>query len=263
MFLDRDDVRLFYDIQGEGDPTLLFIHGWGMSHEVWREQVSEFSRDHRVVSVDLRGFGQSDKPQVNYSFDLFTDDLGFVIRELGLKKPILVGWSMGASIALVYAAAHPERVSKLVLVDGTPLVLAREDFPHGLPEPQLQQLLGAMQADYAAGMRFFVDLFFPEPNTSQLKDWVHGITQQTTPAVAVSCMANVAGTDLRPLLKKITVPTLLLHGELDQASSPAVNSYMHAQISNSETHMFPGKGHAPFLTDAQAFNKRLRTFVSR
>lgn len=261
MFLNRDGVRLFYDIQGEGEPTLLFIHGWAMSHEVWQEQTAEFSRDHRVVSIDLRGFGQSDQPEVDYSFDLFADDLDFMIQELGLKKPILVGWSMGASIALVYAVAHPERVSKLVLVDGTPLVLAAEDFPYGLPEQQLQQLLGAMQADYAAGMRFFVDLFFPEPNTDQLKEWVHGISQQTIPAVAISCMANVAGTDLRPLLKQVTVPTLVLHGALDQASSPPINVYMHAQIPNSEIHEFPGKGHAPFLTDAEAFNKRLRAFV--
>ncbi len=263
MFLNRDGVQLFYDAQGEGEPTLLFVHGWAMSHEVWREQVAAFSPNHRVVCIDLRGFGQSGKPEGEYTFELFADDLDFVIRELGMEKPILVGWSMGVSIALVYVAAHPDRLSKLVLVDGTPVLIAREDFPDGAPEEAIQGLLGAIQADFAGGMRAFVDLVFPEPDTDQLKNWVHSITQQTTPAIAVNSMNNSTGPDLRPLLKQITVPTLILYGELDQACSPAVNRYMHAQIANSEIHEFPGKGHAPFLTDAEAFNQRLGIFVSQ
>lgn len=262
MYLERDGVRLFYDVQGEGEPTILLVHGWGFSHEIWREQVEEFSKDHRVVTPDLRGYGRSDKPETEYTFELFADDLDYLIRSLDLEKPILVGWSMGASIALEYAATHPEQVSKLVLVDGTPVLVASEDFPYAGPPEALVGLSTAMEQDYSAGMRAFAELIFPEPGTDQLKEWAYGLTQQTTPSIALNTIANSAAADLRPLLDRIKAPTLILHGELDQACTPAANQYMHSQIPDSRIHEFAGKGHAPFLTDTEAFNKQLRGFVS-
>ena len=262
MYVERDGVKLFYDVQGDGDPTLLFVHGWMMSHEVWREQVPVFSQDHKVVSIGLRGFGQSDKPDGEYTLELFADDIDFMVGELGLNKPVFIGWSMGASIGLLYATAHSERLSKLVLVDGTPLLIASEDFNHAIPPEAGEQLVGALQADFTGGARAFVDLMFPEPGIDELKNWVHGITQQTKQAIALNTIANVGGRDLRVLLKQISLPTLILYGEQDQVCLPGASRYMHEQIQNSDIYEFPGKGHVPFLTDSEEFNKRLRAFLS-
>lgn len=263
MFLNRDGVQLFYDVHGTGEPTLLFVHGWMMNHEVWREQVAAFGKTNRVVTVGLRGFGQSDKPAGEYTLDLFADDLDFVVRELKLDKPVVVGWSMGVSIALVYAAKHPERVSKLALVDGTPMLVAAGDWVHAIPPEAANGLLGAMQADFAAGTRGFVELMFPEAGADELKNWIHGITQQTTAAVALNSIGNAAGRDLRPEVKRVAHPTLIMCGDQDHVCLPEASRYMHSQIAGSELHEFAGKGHAPFLTDAEAFNVRLQSFVAK
>jgi pimeloyl-[acyl-carrier protein] methyl ester esterase len=262
MFRNRDGVQLFYEAQGAGEPTLLFVHGWMMSHEVWREQAA-FSKTNRVVTVGLRGFGKSDRPQGDYTLDVFADDLDFIIQELKLDKPVLIGWSMGASIALVYAAAHPERISKLVLVDGTPMLVAGRGFVEAIPPEAAQQLLGAMQGDFAGAARAFVEMMFPEPGADELKNWILGIAQQTTAAIALNSVGEAAGRDLRPLLSQIKNPTLIVFGEKDTVCLPGASRYMQSQIAGSELHEFPGKGHGPFLTDAQAFNERLRSFIAQ
>ena len=263
MFLERDGVQLYYDVQGEGEPALLFVHGWMMSSELWREQVAAFGKTHKVVRFDLRGFGQSSKPAGEYTLETFADDLDFVIGKLRLKKPVLIGWSMGVSIAAIYATAHPEKLSRLALVDGTPMLVAGGDWTHGIPSEAANQLLGVMQGDYAAGARAFVDLMFPEPGTDDLKNWAHGITQQTTAAVALNSIGHAGGRDLRPLFSQIKLPTLVLYGDRDQVCLPGASRYLHAQIAGSEIHEFLGAGHAPFLTDTMEFNRRLQAFVAR
>lgn len=185
-----------------------------------------------------------------------------MIGELGLKKPVYIGWSMGASIGLLYATVHPEKLSKLVLVDGTPLLIASEDFNHAIPPEVGEQLVGALQNDFPGGARAFVDLMFPEPDIDELKNWVHGITQQTTQAIALNAIANAGGRDLCALLKQISLPTLILYGDQDQVCLPGASKYMHEQIQNSVITDFPGKGHVPFLTDPEEFNKRLQAFLS-
>lgn len=262
MFLTRNGTKLCYHMRGTGEPTLLFVHGWLGSLEVWEEQVAAFSESHRVVSVDLRGFGQSDKPDGDYPLDLFADDLDFIIQELALDKPVFIGWSMAASIGLVYATAHPDKISKLVLVGGTPLLIASEDFPHAIPGEAAEQLLGALQVDFMAGTRGFIEMLLPEPDTGALKEQLHTIALQTTPAVALNSIGLAAGQDLRPLLSQVKIPTLILTGGQDQVCLPGASQYMHEHISNSEFYSFAGKGHCPFLTDAAAFNERLRDFVA-
>lgn len=190
------------------------------------------------------------------------NDLDAVHREVGPDRPVCLGWSMGASIALAYSARHADQVSKLVLVDATPLLVATEDFPHAVPESVAQQLMESIQTDFEAGAREFVELLFPESGTGELEDWFHGITQRTTPDIALESVGNVGSDDFRPMLDRITVPTLILYGSQDQVCLPAASKYMHDRIDDSAIHEFPGKGHAPFVTDVESFNRRLQRFVS-
>ena len=261
MFLEKDGKKLFYEVQGQGEPTLLFVHGWLASGEIWRAQVAEFSRRQRVVTFDLSGFGRSSKREGDYPFELFADDVDLVIDELRLDKPILIGWSMGASIGLVYAARQPEKLAKLVLVDGTPSLLQQPDFPQALPGEAAQDLGELMANDFPSGARAFVELMFPEPDSEALKEWVYSLTQQTTVNIALNSISLAGDRDLRPLLGQINLPTLVLHGEQDQICLLGAGRFMQENIPNAQIYIFPGKGHAPFLTDTAAFNERLAAFV--
>ena len=115
MFLEKAGKKLYYEVQGKGEPTLLFVHGWMASSAVWREQVPYFAEKNRVVTFDLTGYGQSGKPDgLAYTPDVWLDDLDAVIEHLNLDKPILVGWSMGGAIGMAYSVSRPEALSKLV-----------------------------------------------------------------------------------------------------------------------------------------------------
>src|SRR6185369_4748451 len=125
--------RLWYEDQGEG-PAIVLIHGWCMSSAVWRFQLEQLSGSFRVIAPDLAGHSRSEKSADGYSFERFAADIAALFRHLGLEQAILVGWSMGAQVALLARPLVRERLAGLVLVSGTPRFTATDDFPHALAE---------------------------------------------------------------------------------------------------------------------------------
>lgn len=145
--LVRDGVRLWYSEAGTGEPPLVFAHGWCCDHTYFEPQFEHFKAGHRVVAVDLRGHGQSDKPQQDYTISGFADDLVWIARQLDLREVVLVGHSLGGIVALQAAADHPELVAAVVLLDPSPVVR-----PPGLDElarPFIEALHGPYYADAA------------------------------------------------------------------------------------------------------------------
>jgi pimeloyl-ACP methyl ester carboxylesterase len=118
----RDGVKLFYEEAGVGEPPLLLVHGWACDHTYFATQFDHFSTDHRVVAVDLRGHGQSDKPEQDYTPGVFADDLAWLWGELGLTKSVVIGHSMGGVIAMELAARYPEMLAAVVLLEA-PIVV--------------------------------------------------------------------------------------------------------------------------------------------
>src|SRR4030095_4948302 len=126
--ITRDGIKLAYEERGSGSPAFVFVHGWTCDRSFFAPQAEHFARRHRVVSVDLRGHGESDKPQGPYPIAAYADDIAYVIEQLGLGKAVAVGHSMGGITVLQLAATHPDRVAAIVMVDPAPFV-----FPHALP----------------------------------------------------------------------------------------------------------------------------------
>jgi pimeloyl-ACP methyl ester carboxylesterase len=120
--LNRDGVALHYEEAGSGEPPVVFVHGWCCDHTYFAPQFERFARDHRVVAVDLRGHGASDKPEQPYTVEGFADDVNWMCGELGLARPILVGHSMGGATVLQLAASFPDTPSAVVMVDPAPLI---------------------------------------------------------------------------------------------------------------------------------------------
>ena len=264
MVLDKNGVKLAYYVYGEGQPTLIFLVAWIWTAEFWQPQVNYFSQNFKMVTIDMRGTGESDKPAGDYTLDLYADDLDSIIEELKEKNVVLIGESIGASIAIKYVTKYPGKVSKLVLVGGSPHPLATDDFPYGMPENSLAPLLTITKETYSNVARAFIELIFSESGTEYLKEWGLKMGVKTPMEISVNSFMNFVKEDLRPLLRKIDMPTLILHGEKDiiftRVSEGA--KYIHENISGSKNYIFEGKGHFPSITAADKFNRTLKEFVT-
>ena len=104
--LDRDGTKLAYQESGAGDPPFVLVHGWTCDHTSFAPQVQHFGHDHRVLAVDLRGHGQSDAPEQDYTIPGFADDVAWLGHEVGIDRAIFVGHSMGGTVVLDLAACH-------------------------------------------------------------------------------------------------------------------------------------------------------------
>jgi len=158
--LSRDGVKLAYDENGRGDPPILLVHCWTCDHTFFAPQIAHFSQTHRVVAVDLRGHGASDKPRQEYTVAGFADDLAWLCGQLELRKPVVIGHSMGGNVALELAARHPDLPAAIVMLDSAIVP------PEGLIEAVRALAESLKGPDYREAQRkFMADLtFLPTDN---------------------------------------------------------------------------------------------------
>ena len=162
--VSRDDVRLSYLDSGSGEPPLLFIHGWCCNATFWRYQLPAFEAGHRVVALDLRGHGESDKPDQDYGIQSFVDDVLWFMDQARLEQPVLVGHSMGGIIALNLLRRKPNAARAAVLVDSPVLPL-----PENLRSVMDSVLAGFKSPAYADTAKSFIATFmFREDSDPEL-----------------------------------------------------------------------------------------------
>lgn len=113
-----DGHKVYYTDQGQGGPALVLIHGWLCNQKFWREQVPALAKGHRVIALDMIGFGQSDAPRVSYTQELLARSVLAVMDQAGVKSAVLMGHSMGAAVARRVALRHPDRVRGIISMDG-------------------------------------------------------------------------------------------------------------------------------------------------
>jgi pimeloyl-ACP methyl ester esterase len=261
LLTTADNVLLHYQEAGSG-PPLVFLHGWLMSGRVWHYQ-QELADRFRVITLDLRGHGQSG-PGTGYGFAELVGDLEALCGELQLDRVTLVGWSLGAQLALAAAERLAGRLAALVLVGGTPRFCTASDYPHGLPPVEAKGMGLRLRRNMAqtAGA-FFKGMFAAgELTIGQYQELARTVVGRLPDlAVALAALESLATVDLRPALARITVPTQLLHGTADSICLPGASRFMADQLPAARLQLLDGVGHAPFLTRPQQFNALVREFL--
>lgn len=199
----RDGTKLAYEERGRGEPAFVFVHGWTCDRSFFAPQAEHFARRHRVVSVDLRGHGESDKPEETYAIATFADDIAYLIERLGLGRAVVVGHSMGGVTVLQLAAAHPERVAAIVMVDPAPFELPSE------VRPDVEALVAAIGAGQQEPRRgFIVDRFFLPASDPALVERVLDVMMAAPPHVAASALRAAFEFDAPAAAARCKVPAL-------------------------------------------------------
>ena len=259
------------DTGGSGRPVVL-IHGWPLSGRSWEDQVPALTAaGFRVVRYDRRGFGQSDKPRGGYDYDQLADDLHGVLTELGLREVTLVGFSMGGGEVARYVTRHGEDLLHSVVFAGAvPPYLARTaDNPDG---PLTRELADGMAQGLQNDREGFFDRFTTtlfsvgdelKVSRSQRQAAI-AMCHEADQRAALRCMESFGTTDFRADLPRITVPTLVVHGDGD-AVVPFEGSgrLTHAAIPQSELVVVAGAPHGFTVSHAAEFNRALVSFLAR
>lgn len=267
-----DRVRLHVeDSGGDGRPVVL-IHGWPLSAEAWKPQVPALVQaGYRVVAYDRRGFGRSGKPKGGFDYDTLSADLAGVLDDLDLRDVTLVGFSMGGGEVARYVANHGEdRLHSVVFAAAIPpYLLKTDDNPDGpLTKDKAKQKEEGFRADRAAYFDKFTRDFFTANGTLKVSEAQRqeaiALCQQSDQAAALGCMQAFGTTDFRDDLKKITVPTLVLHGDTDGiVPFEGSGRRTHAAIAGSELVVLEGAPHGCNVSHADAFNAALIGFLAK
>ena len=257
------------DTGGKGRPVVL-IHGWPLSALAWEPQVAVLqAAGYRVVAYDRRGFGRSDKPESSYSYDVLADDLEGVMEQCGLQDVTLVGFSMGGGEVARYITRHGEsRLHSVVFAAAVPPCLMKSaNNPDGPLTPEAaQEKRHALEQDRPAFFEEFTQNFFSTNGVLQVTESQRSaavaVCDQSAQHAALACMDAFSMTDFREDLKKVTVPTLVIHGDAD-AIVPITGSGQrtHRAIPHSQMVTVNGAPHGFNLSHAQAFNDALLAFL--
>jgi len=264
MFISRDGVRLFYREEGAGEPPIVFVHGGAVDHSTWDEHLAHFAPHHRVVAMDLRGHGQSDRNGPLTS-DTFRDDLAALIDQLRLAPAVVVGASRGGGIATRVAVDYPGRVKALVLIDYGAAGRNSAETPWARTPEQTQALLATFAEDWQrVGARRLVDSWFPDPGVPEaLKQRLTALCRQTPGETVLDIRRrDVEETDREGYLRRIDVPTLVLHGTGGRHLGREQGAYIHSLVPHSRLYFFEGRGHGCFMSAPEEFWQVVEDFLS-
>lgn len=247
-----------------GQP-ILFIHGFSQCGLCWSRQFnSDLVDDHRLVAMDMRGHGLSDKPRDAYSdSQLWADDIHAVVQSLGLEQPILTGWSYGPLVVLDYVRHYGEAaIGGIHFVDGISKLGSEAAFSVITPEflACVPGLLSTDTEESTRALEGLLDLAFSSNLTPQERYLMLGWSVSVPPYVRQGLFARaIDNDDLLPTIRK---PVLITHSSAETIVKPAAVDEHLAAMPHAQVHWTRQAGHAPFFDEADAFNRRLRQFAT-
>ena len=268
----NDGVRLHYVERGSGAP-LVMIPGWSQTAAQFEAQVEGLSASRRVIAFDMRGHGDSDKPEHGYKIQRLAMDLRNAIETLGLEGVSLLGHSMGCSVIWCYIDLFGEAgLERLVLVDQMPSIAARDEWSEQEKQEagaifdgaSLYETIAALAGKEGVGTtKGFIGSMFTGGFPAERVEWVIEQNRKMPRRHAATLLLNHATQDWRDLIPRITLPTLIVGGRVSLIDWRS-QEWMHRQIAGSQLEIFEeadGGNHFMFLENPERFNNLVDAFL--
>ena len=272
---ERAGGRIGYEVFGRGDPPVVFVPPWQIVHgRVWKAQIPDVARRHRVVAWDARGNGRSDRPRdpAAHTTRARAADLGAVMDAAGVGSAVLVGLSSASGPMVVFAAEHPERVLGLVFVcPASPFGGSSRGGPVPFEEPLdddtgwNRENLHFWRRDFRAYLEFFFGEAFPEPHSTKQREDAVGYGLETDPetlAATVRAGGSVDVATFTRMCASIRQPTLVIQGTDERISHVSQGTGLARAIPGARLVLLEGAGHIPSARDPVRVNLLLRDFIA-
>jgi pimeloyl-ACP methyl ester carboxylesterase len=275
-YIKRDGVRVFWERYGEGEPTILFLPAWAIIHSrCWKGQIPYFARHGRVLTLDPRGNGRSDRPPdpEAYVEQEYADDALAVMDATGTERAVLVSLSRGVERSLLLGAAHPERVEAMVFIG--PAVPLAPAAPRAGAEEAFNQPLDSYTnwqkwnrhywlEHYEEFLEFFFSQVFNEPHSTKQREDAIAWGLETDPRTLVATQLALRLPDeraVRELVARVRCPMHVIHGSIDGVRPHASGAAL-AELAGVELTTIEGSGHGPHARYPVAVNIALRRFFA-
>lgn len=270
QFITSDGVRLFYDLKGEGT-TLVFLHGWSGSSQDFSGPARRLAKKHRTLIYDQRGHGLSGRPPNNYNLQRLAQDLFELISELGLKRVILIGHSMGGGVTLEYLRVFgQELLAGIILVDVVPKLLKDESWDLGLykgnyKEEDLKSDILLMKEDFNLFYFNFLKRMLPNLKDEKIRGLL-ALNRKTRPEPYVFGLIKLweamALMDYRLDLETIDLPVAIFRGEFSFYSKKSA-LYLKNKLKGGRIVEFKSCSHQLILEDPRGFEREIQYFIER
>jgi pimeloyl-ACP methyl ester carboxylesterase len=253
-------ITLAFNDQGTGLP-LVFLHAFPLNRTMWMEQETALSSQFRVITIDLRGHGESDAPLWHYSLDQAADDVRGLLDYLSIRQAVFVGLSMGGYILFAFYRKYADDVKGLVLAD----TKAQADTDEGK-----QARFDMAQMAYKQGAKAITDIMVPKLLSAATIQGRPELVQRVRTMIESNQVSGIAGDlmamaqrpDSLPLLRQMTCPVQVIVGELDLPTPPSDARLMTDRIPHAELAIIPRAAHLSNLEEPGLFNETIRSFVA-
>lgn len=255
MVPSKDGTPISYEVYGEGEPTLVFVHGWCCDSRYWRAQVPYLSKTYRVVVLDLAGHGHSGLERKRHTMKSFGEDVRAVAEAAGGKNVILIGHSMGGSVIAEAARLMPKQVIGLIGVD------TLENIEYPLTREELKKMTAPLRKNFRQGARQFVSPMISPNTEARLREWILTDMSSAPPAVGLSAMDEMmqqylTGEAAR-VFEKVRVPVVTVNGDLWPVNFEANRRHMFSY----DAIVLKNADHFLMMNQPEEFNRALEKAI--
>ncbi|THB72550.1 MAG: alpha/beta hydrolase [Gammaproteobacteria bacterium] len=267
-FANSQGHEIFYTVHGNNNKAIIMISGLATTSDIWFNQIAEFAKEYKVITIDNRGSGQSAKPDEPYTMDIFADDISAVMSAEDIAKAIFVGSSMGGMIIQHFFHKYPEKVDALVLT-GTGVGPGDKNFILSAPEA-LDVISREIPTDSDGLREYLNDLIncyfhkeFLQDNPQIIEQCIAMLTKNPQPEYAHKRQLEACFNDITfsAQLVGISAPTLIIHGDSDKVWQLGNAVYLDGKIPDSRLEVLEKTATYPFIERAKQFNELVLGFI--